>query len=495
MKITASYQPYLLVKSQVLVLFSFEEKPIPSEVIAIDHKLNNLVSIASRDEKFQAKYQELLLVNIGKGFNFSRVSLVGLGRRSDFSLLDLQKAIGSAVRFVQKKKVTKMAVVIPNLPAKRYPLQKVTEAMTRSAVLADYQYTEFKTERQELPNNIQELVLISSKKDKKIEKGILEGKIIAEAINHARDYGNQPSNKANPNHLVKMAQKLAEIPRVRCRVLEKEAMEKLKMGGVLGVAQGAKHPPKFIILEYSGRPSKKEWIVLVGKGITFDSGGISIKPSEKMEDMKFDMSGGGAVIGAVEAIAKLRLPLNVVGLVPALENLPSGEAYKPGDVLVSASGKTIEVITTDAEGRIVLADALHYASRYKPKAIIDLATLTGFCIIALGTQASGLFGNNAKLIKKVKEASEISGERVWELPLWPEYNELLKSDVADLKNSGGKEAGVITGAAFLIRFVNNYPWAHLDIAGTAWNLEEKTYLGKGATGYGVQLLVELMREW
>ena len=403
MKITASNQPYLLVKSQVLVLFAFEEKPIPPEVIAIDQRLNNLVSTAIKDEKFNAKWQELLLVNIGKGFGFTRLLLVGLGKRRKLPLLNFQRATGIAIKFLQKRKVTQLAIVTPSGKAEQQSLQKVAEAITKGAIIANYQFLEFKTEKSEL-SDIEELTLLSNKKLKQVEKGIEEGKIIAEAVNQSRDYGNQPSNKATPTHLARVAQKIAETSRVRCRILEKEDMEKLKMGAILGVAQGAKHPPKFIILEYKGKSQSKEWIALVGKGITFDSGGISLKPSEMMELMKFDMAGGGAVIETIEAIAKLKLPLNVVGLVPALENLPSGEAYKPGDVLKSASGKTIEVITTDAEGRIFLADALHYALRYKPKAIIDLATLTGFCIIALGTQAARLFGNNAKLNEKIGRA-------------------------------------------------------------------------------------------
>lgn len=493
MNIFASNQLYSEISTQALIVFTFDDKHISKEIIVLDQKLDGLISSVIKEDNFKAKNQELLLVNVGKKLNCSKVLLVGLGKRTDFSYLNLQKSIGAAAKFLNKRNVARLAVMLPSISTKRYPIPKIIEAIAKGIILADYQYTEFKTNKTEIPSVLKEVIILSQ--SKLAEKGIREGRVIAEAINHARDYGNQPSNRATPSYLVEMAHKVATQPRVRCRVLEKKEMEQLKMGAILGVAQGAKHPPKFIILEYKGNPRKKGWsTVLVGKGITFDSGGISIKPSEKMEEMKYDMSGGGAVIGAMEAIAKLKLPVNVVGLVPALENLPSGEAYKPGDVLVSASGKTIEIITTDAEGRVVLADALHYAQRYKPQAIIDIATLTGFCIIALGTHAAGLMGNNPKLSKKVKEAGMISGEKVWELPLWPEYNDQLKSEVADLKNAGGKEAGTINGAAFLAQFINNYPWVHLDIAGTSWSTEEKPYLGKGATGYGVQLFVELMRK-
>lgn len=494
MEITVKNQSFLSIKTQSLVLFSFEEKPISQDIQKVNKKLNGMVESIIKEENFKAKSQELLLINTGRDLNFSRVLLVGLGKRAQFSSLVLRQATGSAIRMLQKKKIKQLAVVIPTLPAKKYPLKIIAETITRGAILADYQFTEYKTDKKELLPSLQEMILLSAK-GKIIEKGISEGKIIAEAINHTRDYGNQPSNKATPSYLVSMAQKVAKISKIHCRILEKREMEKLKMGAILGVSKGTKHPPKFIILEYKGKPQKKEWLVFVGKGITFDSGGISIKPGDKMEEMKFDMAGGGAVIGAVEAIANLRLPLNIVGLVPATENLPSGEAYKPGDVLTSSSGKTIEVISTDAEGRIVLADALHYAERYKPKAVIDLATLTGACVTALGNQAAGLLGNNEKLIKKVKQASEFSGERVWEFPLWKEYEEQIKSDIADVKNVGGTGAGVITAAAFLAKFIENCPWAHIDIAGVAWNQEEKPYLTKGATGYGVSLLVELARQW
>lgn len=494
MKIEVKNQPYWLVKTQVLTLFTFEDKLISSEIQDVDKKLSGLVRTVIEEEKYKGSNGELLLVNVGRNLSFSRILLVGLGHHSAFSYLDLQRGIGAAVKLLQKKKMVKLAIVLPSLPLKKFPLLKTAETISKGVLLANYQFVEYKTEKKELLPTISEIIILT-KAEKIVSKGIDEGRIIAEATNHTRDYGNQPSNKATPTYLVKTAQKLSEILGVRFKVLEKEKMEKLKMGAILGVSQGTKHPPKFIILEYRGKPSKKEWLVFVGKGITFDSGGISIKPSEKMELMKFDMAGGAAIIGAIEAISKLKLPLNIAGLIPATENLPSGEAYKPGDVLISASGKTIEVINTDAEGRLVLADALHYAKRYKPKAVIDLATLTGACVVALGTQAAGLLGNNQKLIQKIKQASESSGERVWELPLWKEYSEQIKSDVADVKNVGGEGAGTITAAAFLAKFIEEYPWVHLDIAGTAWNTEEKAYQSKGATGYGVDLLVEFVKLW
>jgi len=267
------------------------------------------------------------------------------------------------------------------------------------------------------------------------------------------------------------------------------------MQAFLGVARGSDEPAKFIILEYCGAKRGESPIVLIGKGLTFDSGGISIKPSENMEEMKSDMAGGAAVMGAIMAASELGLPLNVIGLVPATENLPGGCALKPGDILKSLSGQTIEVVNTDAEGRLILADALTYAQRYKPAAVIDLATLTGACKIALGDHVIGIFGQDGPLKEKVRTAGEQTGERVWELPLWEDYHELIKSDVADLKNTGGRAGGAITAAAFLSKFVGDFPWVHLDIAGPAWLAKDKPYTPKGATGVGVRLLVQCLRDW
>jgi leucyl aminopeptidase len=270
-------------------------------------------------------------------------------------------------------------------------------------------------------------------------------------------------------------------------------MQKLGMGALLGVASGSAQPPKFIIVEYR-KGGKKPFIALVGKSITFDSGGISIKPAENMDRMKDDMSGGAAVLGAIRTAAALGLPLNIVGLLPAAENMPGGRAYKPGDVLRTMSGQTIEIMNTDAEGRLILSDALAYACQYKPAMIVDIATLTGACGIALGQEASGMLGTDEKFKQRMREAGNKTGERVWELPLWEEYYEQIKSDIADMKNTGGRAGGVITAAALLSKFVQEYPWVHLDIAATAWSDKERPYTPKGATGIGVRLLTQFLRD-
>ena len=293
-----------------------------------------------------------------------------------------------------------------------------------------------------------------------------------------------------------MAQKAREIARkknVSCKVLDKEKMKEMGMNALLAVASGSNEEPKFIILEYTGGKKSAAPIVLVGKGLTFDSGGISIKPSDKMEEMKSDMSGGAAVMGVIMAVADLQLPLNITGLIPATENMPSGTAYKPGDILKSYSGKTIEVLNTDAEGRLILADALAYASEFKPEVVIDVATLTGACIVALGDDVIGMLGTDDKLKSEIDRAAQTTGELVWELPLWESYHELIKSDIADYKNSSGRSAATITAAAFLSKFAGDAPWVHLDIAGPSWTSKDKTYIPKGASGVAVRLLVEFLR--
>ena len=297
-----------------------------------------------------------------------------------------------------------------------------------------------------------------------------------------------------PRVLAEKAQQIAKDHSLEIQIIEVNQAEAMGMGAFVAVAKGSQEPGKFIILEYN-KGKDLDTIALVGKGITFDSGGISIKPSENMDRMKDDMSGAAAVLATLEAASKLQLPLHLVGLMPATENLPSGKAYKPGDILKTLSGQTVEVISTDAEGRLILSDALTYSLRYQPKAIIDLATLTGACVIALGDYTVGLFGNDEELLKRIEEASARTNEKVWRMPLWEEYFEYLKSDVADFKNVGTRAAGAIIGGIFLSKFIEKTPWAHLDIAGPASIEKERPYIPRGGTGVGVRLLIQLLRDW
>ena len=315
---------------------------------------------------------------------------------------------------------------------------------------------------------------------------------MAEATNWARDIVNEPANKMTPTQMAEAASQLAETCGLSVEVLDKARMTKLGMGGLLGVAQGSQQPPRFIILGYKGKATTDIDLALVGKGITFDSGGISIKPSEGMADMKGDMAGGASVMAALSAMAQLKLKINVTALVPTTENLPSGTALKPGDIIKAMNGQTIEVLNTDAEGRLILADALCYARRLKVKAIVDVATLTGACMVALGKICTGVFSNNQELADKVMAAGQEAGEPAWQLPMFEEYREQLKSDIADIKNIGNRYGGAITAAKFLADFVDDTPWVHLDIAGTADSDKEKGYLVKGATGVPVRTLVNLV---
>ena len=340
------------------------------------------------------------------------------------------------------------------------------------------------------------MTILSPRKTKDLITSVDRAKAMAQGIYLARDLVTLPANMATPAILAAKAKEVATQAGMEFHLIDVEEAQELGMGAFLAVAQGSDEPGMMVVMDY--RPTGKDAppLTLVGKGITFDSGGISIKPAQNMDKMKHDMAGAAAVIGTMKAIAALRLPLRVIGLIPFTENLPSGKAYKPGDVIHSLSKLTIEVINTDAEGRMVLADALTYAERFKPQAIIDLATLTGACIVALGDGVAGLMGNDDVLLTRIQDAGEQSGERVWQLPLWDSYFELLKSDVADFKNVDGRKAGAIIGGVFLKQFVaEGIPWAHLDIAGCAWEEKGRPLIPKGATGMGVHLLLRMLQEW
>jgi leucyl aminopeptidase len=372
---------------------------------------------------------------------------------------------------------------------------KVVQAVVEGALLGLYQYTPYKTVGREDIKEMEQLNIVAEEENYSIvESAVKNAQIITAGVYFARDLISAPSNEMTPTIMAKKAEEVARRKNVSCKVLDKAKIKKMGMNSLLGVASGSNEEPKFIILEYSGGKRSEAPVVLVGKGLTFDSGGISIKPAEKMDEMKTDMSGGAAVMGAIMVAADLRLPLNIIGLIPATENMPSGTAYKPGDILKSFSGKTIEVINTDAEGRLILADALAYASKYSPAAIIDVATLTGACIIALGDDVIGMLGTDENLNDKIKKASQETGELAWELPLWEHYSELIKSDIADYKNTGGRAAGTITAATFLSKFVGDFPWVHLDIAGPAWSSKDKSYIPKGASGVAVRLITEYLRD-
>ena len=438
----------------------------------------------------------------------SWIMVVGLGKAKTLSLDVLRQAAATAVRSIRARgrKVVALPIVRERLLGSP---SAVAQTLVEGALLGLYRYDRLKrVPANERNKRIDAITLVADRRgDVALAKSaIAKGQVLAEAVCFARDLINGPSNLVTPTFLANHARGLAKQARVKCRVIPFAQLKRQGFGGIVGVSQGSNQPAQFIVLEYAppprpagskrrgGRP--RATFALCGKGVTFDSGGISIKPSAKMEQMKYDMSGAAAVLGAIKVAASIRLPARVIGIIAATENMPSGTAQKPGDVLKTLSGKTVEVINTDAEGRLVLADCLHYAKRYKPDAVVDLATLTGACIIALGQEAIGLMTKDEQLAARLNQAGKVTHERVWRLPLWDEYGELMRSDIADIKNvSGTGEAGTVTAGKFLEEFAEGLRWAHLDIAGCAWKEKDHPYVPKGAVGVGVRLLIEFMESW
>jgi leucyl aminopeptidase len=421
-----------------------------------------------------------------------KITLIGLGREDRLTHRVLRTALYHVGRIAKANRDGSIAVLVPyDLP--RLDTAATTRWLADALAHADYRYDRYMTKDREMVDfSIESVLIPQASIDRKAAKRIsAEAEKLASAVRTARDLGNGPGNLVTPTEIASRAEAVAKEYGLKCQVFDKKQIEKLKMGGLLAVNRGSAQEPRFIVLEHSPRKAKKT-VVVVGKGITFDSGGISIKPSERMEEMKFDMCGAAAVVGIMQAVAALEIPHRVIGLIPSTENLPSGTAYKPGDIITTMSGKTVEVVNTDAEGRMILCDALHYASRFEPDHLIDLATLTGACVIALGAEASGLFSNDEVLARMLIESGEQVGERLWRLPEWDDYREYIASEWADVKNSGGRSAGAITAAVFLKEFVECDSWAHIDIAGTAWTENKTSRERKGATGAGVRATVSFL---
>jgi leucyl aminopeptidase len=481
-------------KSQTIILTLFEDsKKLTGVALEIDKKSDGLISELIENGDFQAKPSQISVIYTRGSLPAKRIALVGFGKHSEFNLEKLRAAFAKALQHLRNLNIKEAATSI-NLNLIPRKKDQVAQAVAEGSLLGLYQYTPFKTVDREDLKDMEQLNIITDEKDfSLIESAIKKAQIITQAVYFARDLVSAPSNEMTPSIMAQKAREIARRKNVSCKVLDKAKMKEMGMNALLAVASGSNEEPKFIILEYAGGKKSAAPIVLVGKGLTFDSGGISIKPSDKMEEMKSDMSGGAAVMGVIMAAADLHLPLNIIGFIPATENMPGGTAYKPGDILKSYSGKTIEVLNTDAEGRLILADALAYASEFKPEVVIDVATLTGACIVALGDDVIGMLGTDDKLKSEIDRAAQTTGELVWELPLWEGYHELIKSDIADYKNSSGRSAGTITAAAFLSKFAGDAPWVHLDIAGPAWTNKEKNYIPKGASGVAVRLLVEFLR--
>ncbi|TCJ19525.1 leucyl aminopeptidase [Parasulfuritortus cantonensis] len=430
-----------------------------------------------------------LILHNPAGLVCERVLLVGLGKEEEFGEKAFRDAARTAIKALAGTGASEAAVFLPEVPVGLHDPGWKAEQIVVMAGEAAYRFDGMKSHKDDDKKALRKLTLMVGAGVAGVtEAGVARGQAIVNGVNLAKDLGNLPGNVCTPGYLADRAKALAEAGKMKIQVLGQKDMEKLGMGSLLSVAKGSEQPPKFIVMEYRGGAKSDKPVVLVGKGITFDSGGISLKPAAEMDEMKYDMCGAASVLGTLQAVAELKLPLNVVGLIPTCENMPSGGANKPGDIVTSMSGQTIEVLNTDAEGRLILCDALTYAERFEPAAVIDIATLTGACVIALGHVVSGLLANDDALAREVYQAGEQAGDRCWQLPLLDEYQDQLKSNFADMANIGGRPAGTITASAFLSRFTKKYKWAHLDIAGTAW----KSGKEKGGTGRPVPLLVHFL---
>ncbi|MBP2642211.1 MAG: pepA [Firmicutes bacterium] len=421
------------------------------------------------------------------------IIIIGMGKREKLNANQVRKLAAIALRAATKQKAESVAVDM-SLSGVCISSELFSEAWAEGAIMGTYRFTYYKTESpaNSLIKNLYFVVKLPGSLTS-VRSGADRGKVIAEAVNFARDMVNHPANYLTPTKMAEFAQKIADKYELELSVFAKYQIENMKMEAFAAVAQGSDEPPRLIVLKYNGSPDDDRLLAFVGKGVTFDSGGLSLKPAQGMNEMKDDMAGGAAVLGAIQAIAALRLPVNIIGVIPCTENMPSGHAFRPGDVIGSMAGKTIEIITTDAEGRLILADAITYALKAGATHLVDIATLTGACLVALGDITSGVMGNDAAWTRSVLEAAEAVGERMWELPLFEEYREQLKSPIADLKNSGGRKAGAILGGLFLGEFAQEIPWVHIDIGGTVSNDKESGYNIKGPSGVGVRTLVELAK--
>ncbi len=457
---------------------------------AVDKALDGAISALINRSEIKGKFDEVGIVHTFGKLPARIVAVVGLGKRQDFNVDKIRRATGQFCRALRKLNCHKIATTLHGASMASIGLEASAEAIAEGAILGLYSFSKYKKPEYE---DIDEILIVAKEGEEvpTIKSAIDKGKAVAQATNMARDMVNEPANYMTPSRMAEVAKEIATKYDLGLKIFDREDMEAMGMGALLGVAKGSNQPPKLIVLSYKGDEGSQKTMGFLGKGITFDSGGISIKASEGMEEMKDDMAGAAAVMTALGAIAQLKPKINVTAVIPTTENLPSGTALKPGDILKAMNGKTIEVISTDAEGRLILADALSYAAKQGVSPLIDLATLTGACRIALGTFYSGLFGNNQELIDKVRKAAERTGERMWQMPMPEEYKEQNKSDIADIKNAGNRIGGAITAALFLAEFVDNVPWVHIDIAGTAFSSKESGYIAKGATGVGVRTLVEL----
>ena len=493
MQIESTTNAYNDIDTQAIVIPVFkDEKPDKGFLEGVDAATGGIVKSVIEGEELKGKEGETVYLHLlnNNQIKAQRLLLVGVGEQGEYTRTQVSQMAGTAVRLLRGKSVKSLAIV-PRLEGRADDL---ASAIVEGAVMATFDPDKYRTADKE-NRTIERLVVASEGADDgELTRGIERGRIIGEAVNLARDMANEPGAYLTPTMMAERAREVANELNLSIDVLDEDRMQQEGMGSLLSVARGSDEPAKLIILKYTpDSPIKSDGLLaFVGKGVTFDSGGISLKPGENMELMKYDMTGGATVIAAMQAIAKLKPPIPVLGVVPATENLPSGKATKPGDVVRAMTGKTIEIINTDAEGRLILADAIAYAKKLGATRIIDMATLTGAVSIALGDVNAAVLGTDQELIDEIIAAGSEAGEKFWQLPLDKEYSKQIKSDIADIKNVGGRKAGTITAAAFLKEFADGVSWAHLDIAGTAWGDDAKPYRSKGPTGIAVRTLIRIV---
>lgn len=485
-------------KSELSVLFIPKDNDQATWLNELTELFDPLMSKTILGKDFSCEEGTTFFLHGNNRTNSKRIVLVGLGDESNVDMETLRRSASRGVKYARRMNLGKISYFFPTFLAKskEWDEAKMAQAIAEGALLSNYRFDKYRSDKKSKKyTGLEDITLIFGiSPSDAVHKSIHRAVVVSRAVSFARDLGNTPGNELPPRVLAEMAASMCRKHKIKCSVFNEAKLKTLKMNGILSVSAGSAEPPRLIVMEYKPTKAKNSKpIVLVGKGLTFDAGGISIKPAADMDRMKFDMCGGAAVIGAMQAAADLKLPVHLVGLVPSSENLLGSRAFKPGDILTMYSGKTVEILNTDAEGRLILADALAYAQRYTPSCIIDLATLTGHIVVALGYSAAGMIGTDDEMKRRLSEAADFTHERVWEMPLYTDHEKLIKSHVADIKNIGGRPGGALTAAAFLKQFVGSTPWVHLDIAGVANTEEETAYTEKlSATGFGVRLLVEAL---
>jgi leucyl aminopeptidase len=493
MQITVELKPFAVVETEALVSYVFDDNEGPKDRVAeLDKSTGGLLSRLNKSGEITGKSFETTLIHAPAGLKAARLLLIGAGKRDQFNSATLRRIAGIATRYLKSRSVHNFAFAVREGGATEVNAQAITEGV----ITADFETDKYKTEKKN--NKFIDTVSITGYNDSEKaagEKGVTRGRTIAEAQNFARDLVNEPSNKLTPTILAEKAQAMAKEAGLVVELLDEKKIADLKMGALLSVAQGSVEPPRMIVITYTpANPKPGAPVVgLVGKAVTFDTGGISIKPADGMEKMKYDMAGGATMIGVMRALAVLKPNVKVICVVPATENMPGGKAQKPGDIQTAMSGKTIEVLNTDAEGRLILADAVHYAKQLGATHLVDAATLTGAIVVALANVNVGVFGSDQAWTDKLLASAKEAGEKMWQLPMDDEYREFIKGSFADIQNIGsGKGGGSITGAWFIREFAGDTPWIHLDIAGTAWNDDAKPWLAKGPTGVALRTLIQLV---